>query len=422
MNKKGFAISIILYSLVFLLITILFMILGILKTRYNVSDNTRKSVIEGIEESDYGYVIYRKAIRKDSTLIDCYSDALLKNLERGSRPIYVLGMVPKNEGQIIETRVMNENLWFDGKMLVPYRAKVCESREEKICEPSPEIESTSSILYSVGDSYIAYPYQKEWIDERIYPHRYLREAARVTMDSLGYLPFRYYIGRDEEPSYVGFWFGEGNLSSSGAGVDLSSTEGICATYTSEHDISLDVSSSLVNDSVRCSVTLPKSKDVSTVETAFKDYKYTGKDASVKACSDVFSKAKNLSFTIMDSVRTTGTARLFEFGPKGTCKGDKKIAKESDLCYAGSKEVCKQGIPIAQMASALPSTSVLVAGKVILFRGFIAGSAFEIVTLRGETAKRGFVTSVVDASNLKSGVYLVRVRAGARSLVKKVLLR
>ena len=360
--------------------------------------------------------------RNYGTIIDCYSDALLKNLERGSRPIYVLGMVPKNEGQIIETRVMNENLWFDGKTLVPYRAKVCESREEKICEPSPEIESTSSILYSVGDSYIAYPYQKEWIDERVYPHRYSREAARVTMDSLGYLPFKYYIGRKEEPSYVGFWFGEGYLSSSGAGVDLSSTEGICVTYTSEHDISLDVSSSLVNDSVRCSVTLPKSKDVSTVETAFKDYKYTGKDASVKACSDVFSKAKNLSFTIMDSVRTTGTARLFEFGPKGTCKGDKKIAKESDLCYAGSKEVCKQGIPIAQMASALPSTSVLVAGKAILFRGFIAGSAFEIVTLRGETAKRGFVTSVVDASNLKSGVYLVRVRAGARSLVKKVLLR
>ena len=68
MNKKGFAISIILYSLVFLLITILFMILGILKTRYNVSDNTRKSVIEGIEESDFGEVIYRKAIRNQTCM------------------------------------------------------------------------------------------------------------------------------------------------------------------------------------------------------------------------------------------------------------------------------------------------------------------------------------------------------------------
>ena len=69
MNKKGFAISIILYSLVFLLITILFMILGILKTRYNVSDNTRKSVIENINESDYGDVIYRKAMRNQTCMI-----------------------------------------------------------------------------------------------------------------------------------------------------------------------------------------------------------------------------------------------------------------------------------------------------------------------------------------------------------------
>ena len=68
MNKKGFAISIILYSLVFLLITILFMILGIFKTRYNVSDNTRKSVIENINESDYGYVIYRKAIKNQTCM------------------------------------------------------------------------------------------------------------------------------------------------------------------------------------------------------------------------------------------------------------------------------------------------------------------------------------------------------------------
>ena len=194
------------------------------------------------------------------------------------------------------------------------------------------------------------------------------------------------------------------------------------TYTSEHDISLDVSSSLVNDSVRCSVTLPKSKDVSTVETAFKDYKYTGKDASVKACSDVFSNAKNLSFTIMDSVRTTGSARLFEFGPKGTCKGNKKIAEEPDLCYAGSTDICKQGTPIAQVSFAKPSASISVAGKTVLFRGFTAGSAFEIVNLRGQTVKRGVVTSVVDVSSLVPGVYLVRVRDGARSLVKKALLR
>lgn len=51
MNKKGFAISIVLYSLVFLLIAILYMILGILKARYNVENDLRNAVIEELDNS-----------------------------------------------------------------------------------------------------------------------------------------------------------------------------------------------------------------------------------------------------------------------------------------------------------------------------------------------------------------------------------
>ena len=57
MNKKGFAISIILYSLVFLLITILFIILGILETRYNVTTNLRDSIVE---DMNGGKSLYNK--------------------------------------------------------------------------------------------------------------------------------------------------------------------------------------------------------------------------------------------------------------------------------------------------------------------------------------------------------------------------
>ena len=52
MNKKGFAISIVMYSIVFLLITMFYIILGILKTRYNVSDNLRNTIIEELNSSD----------------------------------------------------------------------------------------------------------------------------------------------------------------------------------------------------------------------------------------------------------------------------------------------------------------------------------------------------------------------------------
>ena len=51
MNKKGFAISIVLYSLVFLLIAILYMILGILKARYNVENDLRNAVVEELDNS-----------------------------------------------------------------------------------------------------------------------------------------------------------------------------------------------------------------------------------------------------------------------------------------------------------------------------------------------------------------------------------
>ena len=51
MNKKGFAISIVLYSLVFLLISILYMILGVLKTRYHVENDLRNAVVQELNES-----------------------------------------------------------------------------------------------------------------------------------------------------------------------------------------------------------------------------------------------------------------------------------------------------------------------------------------------------------------------------------
>ena len=50
MNKKGFAVSIILYSIVLLIITILYMLLGIVKTRYTVSDNLRENITQELNQ------------------------------------------------------------------------------------------------------------------------------------------------------------------------------------------------------------------------------------------------------------------------------------------------------------------------------------------------------------------------------------
>lgn len=55
MNNKGFAISVILYSMVFLLISVFYMLLGIVKSRYNTSTQLRDTIVEELNESKLLY-------------------------------------------------------------------------------------------------------------------------------------------------------------------------------------------------------------------------------------------------------------------------------------------------------------------------------------------------------------------------------
>ena len=55
MNKKGFAISIVLYVIIFLIIAIFYVLLAIVKTRYNVSSDLRKSIEDDLNSTPYIY-------------------------------------------------------------------------------------------------------------------------------------------------------------------------------------------------------------------------------------------------------------------------------------------------------------------------------------------------------------------------------
>ena len=50
MNKKGFAVSVILYAIIFLIITTLFMLLGVMRTRFKVNNELRENIRESINE------------------------------------------------------------------------------------------------------------------------------------------------------------------------------------------------------------------------------------------------------------------------------------------------------------------------------------------------------------------------------------
>lgn len=52
MNKKGFAVSMLLYSLVFVIVSLLYILLGIIKTRYNTQSELRNVIVEEINNQN----------------------------------------------------------------------------------------------------------------------------------------------------------------------------------------------------------------------------------------------------------------------------------------------------------------------------------------------------------------------------------
>ena len=53
MNNKGFAISIVLYSIIFLIVTILYMLLGIVRNRYVINERLRSNIVDQLNREDY---------------------------------------------------------------------------------------------------------------------------------------------------------------------------------------------------------------------------------------------------------------------------------------------------------------------------------------------------------------------------------
>ena len=88
MNKKGFAVSIILYSMVFLIVTILYMLLGIEKNRYTVNERMRKSVFEQIneyeeEDNSCEWEVTTSSVSSCSATSDDIKNAMLANPKKG---------------------------------------------------------------------------------------------------------------------------------------------------------------------------------------------------------------------------------------------------------------------------------------------------------------------------------------------------
>ena len=382
------------------------------------------------------------ALYNSGMVADCFSDAILVR-DRELPSVGAIGgrgtVAYTSKGNTYEMRYMRKDLWFNGTKLSPYMSKVCQSRDDWSCEPNPEFDAsaTKKDQYTMG-SYVAFPYpriQNEENERRIYPYRNFRYPAESCIDSLGYLTFKYKIASDTEKVHVGFWFREDSLGPSfyvspSFGVDISEAEGICATYTSDQDVYLSIKNYERYDTIECSIKIPKSQEISTVQTLFKDYQYSHRGADTTNsfdCSTVISHAQALWFEMDAAVAKNGAARIFEIGPKGTCKGNKKIADEPEnFCYVGSphsiigENICKEPYALRE-SKHQPNVNLSLNGVIISFVGVTVGATYKVIDLKGNTVKSGFTTSGANLKDLKSGVYVVRIFEGNRAIFSKMIL-
>lgn len=55
MNKKGLAMSMVIYAVILLIISLLYMLLGIVRNRYTINDDLRKAIIRDLNSDEYMY-------------------------------------------------------------------------------------------------------------------------------------------------------------------------------------------------------------------------------------------------------------------------------------------------------------------------------------------------------------------------------
>lgn len=305
-----------------------------------------------------------------------------------------------------------EGLWFDGRRFAVAKRSVCYYKDSTECRVEGFMVQGTKIDGKFPR--VLFPYRRLNPAPRFTYHY---DAMSVTMDSLGYLAYKYRsLAGDKKEDQLN----EVRLMDF-VWPTFSSLDGVCLTYTSDHDMTLANSN--------CKIVLPKSNEPKTMDINFKDFELMkdGKNDTIDCLKDLRT-IRTFYLAHMDSKDIEGVARIFELGPKGACMGGKKIAAaEPSFCYdAGvERDYCEDPDHPSLLVvpkTELPDAGIALTGKSLLFDGFAARSSYRILDLKGSVVKMGAVSPVVDVSSLHAGAYAVYVRDGAKSVIKKVVLK
>lgn len=278
-----------------------------------------------------------------------------------------------------------------------------------------------------GDSYAMYPFEADQYDSYVAP----------MIENLGYVAFQYNLVKPTKQTaeypynFVGFGFN--TVDGDQTPMDISGAAGLCATYTADHAVTLEVDTKAAG-SASCSITLPKAASPSMVSKTIADFKQpTWADAAQKlpgGCADAFAAAGAVKFKMDGQASAaTGTLRVFEVGPAGTCTGAGAVSSNEPAAFGCKSDgqgaaVCS-GAPVTpgiKGVKAAGSFKAIVAGRTLSFSGVKADASFEVVSLQGQVVKSGVVASSVSLSDINAGVYMVRVAGKSVNMSQKIIVK
>jgi len=346
---------------------------------------------------------------------DCYAKAQLrmKNPRKtagdgrgiivggGQRPVYTYTF-------------LKDSLWFDGHAN-PAHFKYTHCVWEGLDSCLAYVDAWHGDAYTGSE--VIYPYAPIYVrsDDLHEESSYYISQNQIAVDSLGYMAVKYRLSQDLKINKASldysFYYPSREL------VDISEAGGICATYTSDDDMILAVKNgsfqnSRVGDSLT-GVKLKKSDVPVTVEFSFSDFENPEK----------FKQVMALSFVVQDSVKKEGIIRIFEFGAKGTCEGNKKISPDEPvICKQKRDNVCVEETPIVKVSVKEPALNAILIGRNLFVKGASPKASFTIVNLKGEVVKSGVAMTLVNLKDLSTGSYAVLIKDGSASLTKKVVLK
>ena len=305
---------------------------------------------------------------------------------------------------------VNHNIWFDGTE--PFlRVDACSGHEFVDCE-------TESYWYDIDDrendqggSYAIYPYDSSG---------YYGSFVAPEIEKLGYVTIWYHLadptltGQSDEYPYNFVKIGFSPVP--GGNLDISSTGGLCATYTSDIDVQLEVNTEK-SGNAPCFAKLPKTQEPKMVDKAIEDFaqaKWAADSNKLASCAEAFKDARSVMFKLDGGAsEADGVLRIFEVGPKGTCTG--KAVVKNDWCGGHGCTEKLRGAKTAMLAS------VSVTGRLVTLNGLGQNVQYRLFDMQGNTVHSGFAAGHIDFSGVKSGSYLLKVK-GSLEMTQKIVLK